>query len=1180
MAKRKSRTHKAHVVRAAGRRGRFIAVSVLLSLIIAGAAFARWRSLSATGHRRSPGELSAPSANPMPTAFDPATPSKELIYSGGRLIATEEPAGGSSAPTISQLSPASAAQGSSFTLTVTGANLAGATAINFSPASDITVSNLSPSASQVTASIAIAATAGMGARNVSVSVGAQTSNSLPFSITPAGNPTPTITSLSPNTVPVGSTGFTLTVNGANFVSGSVVLVNNSSRTTTFVNANQLTAQLAAADRSTPGGRTITVFNPTPGGGTSNPLTLTVTSGNPIPQIDSISPQSVTAGGATFTMTVTSNNGTFVSGAVVRYDGSNRSTTFVNATTLTAQILSMDITSGQVGNHFITVVNPSPGGGVSNQVLFIVGSAGASGTGLRGEYFNNMTLCGTPALTRTDAQVNFTWVAGSPATQINPDHFSVRWSGQVQAQFSETYTFSVLTDDGVRLWVNNRLLIDKWFDQYIPEWSNTITLAAGQKYDIRMDYYENTAGAEAHLLWSSLSTPKQPIPTSRLYVPTSTPVLYEGMLEQVNCSTIAGWAMNRNQPNTAINVSIYDGTTLLTTIAANQSRPDLIACSGENGLHGFSWAVPQSLKDGNPHTIRVKYGTTAFELVNSPMTLTCSGVTPPPAATSLNAVAVSASQIDLQWVYSGTTQNGFTLQRSIDGAAYSDYQTITGANVRTYSDINLIAGHSYCYKIIAYNVAGPSPEPNPTACATISGSGGGAPAAPSGLTAVFSSSPRQVTLNWTDNSNNETEFQPLRRSKRTSGGTWSAYISLNRLPANTTSYQDRSRLDAGYTYGYVVRAGNGSYSPYSNEAVVQIATGQAATCAEVNSLSGSGGSASYGYAEGLGPAAKWGAPDAGAAGIDPISGLNALFVADAENQVIRQIYLEGPAKGNSLLLAGSGVAGYYDSEDPFAAMFNNPRGIAVVKNTSGVVQSILVADTENSVIRELAPSGGNRWSVRTFSGSVFHWVAEANGDELLDGTADITQFSGPNGIAVGPDGVIYVADTGNAAVRALNSEGHSTTYYRNARRDIFHLAPFQPIGLAISETTGEIYVTDQITNGVAAITGGVYIALAGGEAGFADGVGADAAFDRPQYLTWVDSEAGGSLYIADIGNNCIRLLDLASAEVTTWAGAGTAGYQDGTNCAGVEFDSPTAVIVGPAGELYVIDKGNNTIRELR
>jgi len=169
----------------------------------------------------------------------------------------------------------------------------------------------------------------------------------------------------------------------------------------------------------------------------------------------------------------------------------------------------------------TYMNPSQG-------IFSTGSGSTpppptsgTGTGLAAEYFDNMDLTSLK-LTRTDATVNFDWGYGSPSSTIASDTFSARWSGQVEAQKSETYTFYTQSDDGVRLWVNGVQLVNRWIDQGLTEMSGSITLTAGQKYSIKMEYYDNGGNAVAKLLWSSPTTAKSAIPQSQLYPATVAP----------------------------------------------------------------------------------------------------------------------------------------------------------------------------------------------------------------------------------------------------------------------------------------------------------------------------------------------------------------------------------------------------------------------------------------------------------------------------------------------------------------------------------------------------------------------------------------------------------------------------------------------------------------------------------
>ncbi len=137
-------------------------------------------------------------------------------------------------------------------------------------------------------------------------------------------------------------------------------------------------------------------------------------------------------------------------------------------------------------------------------------------GLQADYYNNLDFT-APVLSRVDPIVDFNWGSDAPDGSMGPDEFSIRWNGRVLSDYSETYTFFTYTDDGVRLWVDGQLLIDYWVNQPPTEHSGTISLTAGQKYDIRMEYYEKTQLALARLEWRSPSLPRQVIPQSHLFL---------------------------------------------------------------------------------------------------------------------------------------------------------------------------------------------------------------------------------------------------------------------------------------------------------------------------------------------------------------------------------------------------------------------------------------------------------------------------------------------------------------------------------------------------------------------------------------------------------------------------------------------------------------------------------------
>ena len=142
--------------------------------------------------------------------------------------------------------------------------------------------------------------------------------------------------------------------------------------------------------------------------------------------------------------------------------------------------------------------------------------GGKGTGLRAEYFAGRGFDSAPKVTRLEPGVHRDWGLAAPAPGLPVDGFSVRWTGQVEPRFTETYTFQTYADDGIRVWVDGNLLIDDWEEHAPTAKQGKIDLVAGRRYDIRVEYFENVRGARAQLAWVSPSQPYEPIPASRLY----------------------------------------------------------------------------------------------------------------------------------------------------------------------------------------------------------------------------------------------------------------------------------------------------------------------------------------------------------------------------------------------------------------------------------------------------------------------------------------------------------------------------------------------------------------------------------------------------------------------------------------------------------------------------------------
>jgi hypothetical protein len=195
------------------------------------------------------------------------------------------------------------------------------------------------------------------------------------------------------------------------------------------------------------------------------------------------------------------------------------------------------------------------GAASAGSIVIFPSGTAQGTGLSAEYYTNASSTYTSSanfnptnlvLTRIDPTVDFVW--GNTTNPFpNSGYYSVRWSGQVQPEYSETYYFVANTDDGVKLWVNDQLIVDSWVRRSASDSVGTISLQAGVRYNVRMEYFNYGGTAGAHLSWYSPSQPKQVIPATRLYSATTaaspavvtSPLAAVGFLGQPFTYTVTG-----------------------------------------------------------------------------------------------------------------------------------------------------------------------------------------------------------------------------------------------------------------------------------------------------------------------------------------------------------------------------------------------------------------------------------------------------------------------------------------------------------------------------------------------------------------------------------------------------------------------------------------------------------------
>ncbi len=136
-------------------------------------------------------------------------------------------------------------------------------------------------------------------------------------------------------------------------------------------------------------------------------------------------------------------------------------------------------------------------------------------GLNAEYFDTQDFSG-PSLSRLEPNVDFDWGNGSPALNLEPDTFSARYSGELVAPSTGTYTFYATSDDGERLYINGQTVLSDFEDHWARTTSGTINLLAGKRVPIRLEYFENTQRASLKLEWSGPGVTRQVIPTAQLF----------------------------------------------------------------------------------------------------------------------------------------------------------------------------------------------------------------------------------------------------------------------------------------------------------------------------------------------------------------------------------------------------------------------------------------------------------------------------------------------------------------------------------------------------------------------------------------------------------------------------------------------------------------------------------------
>lgn len=289
----------------------------------------------------------------------------------------------------------------------------------------------------------------------------------------------------------------------------------------------------------------------------------------------------------------------------------------------------------------------------------------------------------------------------------------------------------------------------------------------------------------------------------------------------------------------------------------------------------------------------------------------------------------------------------------------------------------------------------------------------------------------------------------------------------------------------------------------------------------------------------------------------------IYVADTGNHTIRKITLAG------VVTTFAGKAGTSGSVDGVGtdARFDSPTGIAAGNGTD-----LIVGDFGNAIIRKISPDA----TVGTLAG-----VADPSGS--TDGNQGAARFNFPSGVAPDNQGNLYVADFANHTIRKINSAGDVTTFagvagVTGTNDGTGTAARFDnPTSLAI-DGSGNIYVADTFNHAIRKITSaGVVTTLAGkpGTSGTNDGNGLEARFNSPFCLA---VDGSGNVYVSDTGNQTIRKIT-PGGDVSTLAGtAGISGTNNGTG-SDARFSAPEGIAVDSAGNVFVVDALNSTIRKI-
>lgn len=309
-------------------------------------------------------------------------------------------------------------------------------------------------------------------------------------------------------------------------------------------------------------------------------------------------------------------------------------------------------------------------------------------GLAGAYFarTNLTLAKYSEL---DPAIDLSWTGGTPNALLGTDGFSVRWTGQIMAKYSETHTFTVTSTGGVRLWVNGGLIIDDWASHPLHTDVGSARLTAGRLTDIRLEYWNDGHSPQIKLEWQSPRMAKMIVPKDRLFSSTldhvapTTPGHLRGTPASATSVNLQ-WDASTD-PSGVVDYDVYVGSTKVVSLLPNQLS---YVRGGLSPSTGYTFSVQAVDAAGNASALATTALTTSAPQL------------PPSVPTGLHVTGITSTSISLQWNASSDdgTVTGYRIYRN--GVKLAVAPTGT-----TFTDTTVAPSTNYTYSVRAADNSG-------------------------------------------------------------------------------------------------------------------------------------------------------------------------------------------------------------------------------------------------------------------------------------------------------------------------------------------------------------------------------------------------------------------------------------------------------------------------------------------